>query len=152
MSSFQKFIAMIGSMCFSVIFILSGINRILNWNATEQMLVNAFLDSLSYTYEYAWIQPVFDVLLPWASTILVVATAVELVGGILLFVGVHVRFAALLLFLFLIPTTYFFHHFWFLQGPERELQMVMFLKNFALFGATLVFLAQGKGEAKKSPK
>ena len=152
MSHFQKFTAMIGRMCFSIIFILSGINKIINWNVTEQALINAFLDSLSYTYEITWIQPIFDLLLPSASTLLIIATAMEIVGGILLFLGIQVRFAALLLCLFLIPTTYFFHHFWFLQGSERELQMIMFLKNFALFGGTLILIAQGKGEAKKSPK
>jgi putative oxidoreductase len=45
----------------------------------------------------------------------------------------------------LIPTTMVFHHFWELQGADRALQMIHFMKNISILGGLLIVLALGKG-------
>jgi uncharacterized membrane protein YphA (DoxX/SURF4 family) len=76
---------------------------------------------------------------------LAMAATCEIVGGLLIFLGMWVRFGALILVLFLIPTTFLFHDFWQLQGPDRALEMTMFLKNLSIIGGLLILLAYGKG-------
>lgn len=120
----------------------------MNWDASEQFLVNQMLDVLSKSYHHDWAKSIFDHLLPLAPTLLVIATVVELLGGVLILLGIQVRFGALILALFLIPTTLLFHNFWDLEGKEMEIQMTMFLKNLAIFGGALAFLAFGKGPKK----
>ena len=58
-----------------------------------------------------------------------VAAAIEWACGLAILAGFRTRFAAWLLFLYLIPVTYFFHNFWAVQGQEQQMQMINFLKN-----------------------
>jgi len=142
---FQKFIAFLGRLFFSAIFILSGINKIMNWDATEQYLVNQMLDVLSKSYHQGWAKAVFDQILPLAPTLLVIGIIVELAGGLLVLLGIQVRLGAFLLALFLIPSTLLFHNFWALEGVAQQTQMIMFMKNLSIFGGALILLAFGKG-------
>lgn len=144
----QKFIGFLGRLCFSLIFILAGINKIMNWDATEQYLVNQMLDVLSKSYHHGWAKAIFDQIIPLAPTLLVIATIAELLGGLLVLLGIQARLGALILCLFLIPATLLFHNFWALEGKEMEIQMQMFLKNLSIFGGGLVILAFGTGPKK----
>lgn len=129
-------------------FIASGIAKIMNWDKMEQDLVNQMLDALSKSYQQGWAQAILDRTLPLAPTLLVAATIVELGGALLVLLGIQVRLGALMLCLFLIPTTYFFHNFWDLQGSAQQLQVIMFLKNLSIFGGGLVLVAFGSGQKK----
>lgn len=146
----QSFFGFLGRVCFSIIFIAAGINKIFNWDATEQYLVNQMLDVLAKSYDQGWAQALFDRILPLAPVLLVLATIAELLGGLLVLTGLQVRLGALILCLFLIPTTFLFHNFWALEGSQQELQMIMFLKNLSIFGGGLVLLAFGKGRKKQA--
>src|SRR5580692_6616471 len=73
------------------------------------------------------------------------AAAIELGCGLAVLVGFRTRFAAWLLFLYLIPVTYFFHNFWAAQGMEQQTQMINFLKNAAIMGGLLVLSVNGAG-------
>jgi putative oxidoreductase len=141
-------LAVIGRMCLSLIFILSGLQKLLDWQGTETYFVNSLLEVLNYTEGMPRVQEFIRYFTPYTSELLMAATAFELIGGFLLFLGLQVRFGAFLLALFLIPTTLVFHHFWFLMGPERDLQMIMFLKNLSIFGGLLYVLDMGKGVIK----
>lgn len=144
----QKFVGFLGRLCFSAIFIVAGINKIFNWDASEQYLVNQMLDVLAKSYHHGWAQSLFDQVLPLAPTLLVVGTIAELLGGLLVLLGIQVRLGAFILCLFLIPTTLLFHNFWNLQGAEQQTQMIMFMKNLSIFGGGLILLAFGKGRKK----
>ena len=67
--------------------------------------------------------------LPAPGVAIAIAAAVELGCGLAILAGFRTRFAAWLLFLYLIPVTYFFHNFWAVQGQEQQTQMINFLKN-----------------------
>ena len=142
---FQKFIAFLGRICFSLIFILAGINKIMNWDASEQYLVNQMLDVLSKSYHLPWVKSVFDNILPLAPTLLVIATIAELGGGLLILLGIQVRLGALIVALFLIPVTLLFHNFWALEGAQAQQERIMFMKNLSIFGGALILVAFGKG-------
>ena len=83
--------------------------------------------------------------LPAPGVAIALAAAVELACGLAILAGFKTRFAAWLLFLYLIPVTYFFHNFWAVQGQEQQTQMVNFLKNVAIMGGLLVLSVNGAG-------
>jgi putative oxidoreductase len=83
--------------------------------------------------------------LPAPGVAIALAAAVELACGLAILAGFKTRFAAWLLFLYLIPVTYFFHNFWAVQGQEQQTQMVNFLKNAAIMGGLLVLAVHGAG-------
>ena len=131
-----------GRLFLSVIFILSAINKIIDWQNTERGLVALFCDWHSYVTTPIW-QKFFSLLLPWCPFILVVVTVLELIGGVLVLIGYRARLGAILLLIFFIPITIFFHQFWFLEGQAKEMQYVYFLKNIAIMGGLLYVLAFG---------
>ena len=78
--------------------------------------------------------------LPLPSVALVIAIAVELGGGLLLVAGFRARIVAGVLAVFALATAVSFHsHF------ADQNQMIHFLKNFAMAGGLLQFVAYGAG-------
>ena len=152
MSGLQLLIIALGRMCFSLIFILGGIEKITNWESAELAVNTAFTDLFNYSIEYPSLQNLIQELIPHVSRLVLGATILELGGGILLFFGIQVRLASALLLVFLGCVTPLLHSFWRFEGPERELHTIMFLKNLALFGTTLMLLGYGKGGSKKQAK
>ena len=68
------------------------------------------------------------------------AVAIELGGGLLLLAGYRTRLVAAALAVFSIVTAFIFHH-----ALADQNQMIHFLKNFAMAGGLLQFVAYGAG-------
>jgi len=117
--------ALIGRIFLAAIFIISGFGKITGYAATAGYMAHAGL-------------PMVGVLLP--LTILT-----ELGGGLLLAFGFKARWAALWLFLFLIPTTLIFHKFWGIDPSMVQNMKTHFMKNFAIMGGMLMVFAFGPG-------
>jgi putative oxidoreductase len=72
----------------------------------------------------------------------------ELVGGIMLFIGILSRVSALGLLLFVIAATVLGHPFWTLADPgQAYLQLQQFLKNLAIIGGLFAIVCYGGGGA-----
>jgi len=82
---------------------------------------------------------------PLAGVAIACAAVLELAGGLAILVGFQTKIAAWLLFLYLIPVTFFFHNFWALQGMEQQDNMVHLLKNVAIMGGLVILAANGPG-------
>src|SRR5680860_1126718 len=66
---------------------------------------------------------------------------VPLTGVMILLGGLWADVGAILLVLFLVPTTFIMHAFWKEEDPQAEqMQMAMFMKNTALTGGALIVL------------
>ena len=74
------------------------------------------------------------------------AIAVEFLGGLALLTGFKARWAALAIFLFIIPTTLIFHNPAGLTGQEAQGQMIHLMKNLAIMGGMLMVFAFGPGK------
>jgi len=71
----------------------------------------------------------------------IVALIVELGGGVLLLIGYRTKLVAAVLAVFCVVTALVFHH---ALGDQN--QMIHFLKNFAMAGGLLQFVAYGAGK------
>jgi putative oxidoreductase len=83
--------------------------------------------------------------LPVPQLMAIGAILIELGAGLLLLVGYKARWAALAIFVFLIPTTLIFHNFWASPAAEFEMQQINFMKNVAIMGGMLMVWAFGPG-------
>jgi putative oxidoreductase len=117
--------ALIGRLLMSVIFLLSGMMKLMNLDQTVGYMASKGI--------------------PSARELAVVAGIAEVCGAVSLMFGFLARIGALGLFLYLIPTTWIFHSFWTYEGAEQQMQMVNFLKNIALMGGLLTLVAYGAG-------
>ena len=146
MKKWQKVFLFFGRIFISLSFILFAINKILSWQDSEKILTQKLGDWQSYLNS-PFLQRFITFLLNWTPALLLLIILAKLLGGLLLFFGKKIRFSSLLLGAFLIFTTFIYHPFWL---GEKEIQMVFFLKNMAIFGGLLYIIAYGdKKDVKK---
>jgi putative oxidoreductase len=112
--------SLVGRILLVLIFLNSGIDKIENFEGTAKFMA-----------QYG---------MPYTSLFLFGAIIFELAGSIFAILGYYTRFGALLLLIFLIPTTIIFH-----TNFEDPIQIIMFMKNLSMFGGCLVLLAMGPG-------
>ncbi len=141
MSSMRKFFLVVGRMFLAIIFLLAGVTKIFEWRGTEEKLIMTFSNWMNHVAHVDFLSATFEFLMPWAGLLLGIATFLEIAGGFLVFFGLAEKVGSVLLLIFLVPTTIIFHHFWFLEGAQHDLEMIMFLKNLGLIGGLMILLS-----------
>ena len=117
--------ALIGRVLLAAIFLVSGFAKVTDTDGTVAHMVKAGI--------------------PAPEILVWIAAAAELCGAAARISGFLTRLGAIALILFLIPTTYYFHDFWNLSGPEQVSQMANFMKNLAIAGGLTLLIAYGPG-------
>ena len=126
MTFFQNFLLFIGRLCFAFIFFLAGIDKVFQFNLLLAPLVTAKF--------------------PFAETGLIIMLLLELIAGILMFLGWKTRFGALLALISIGLVQCLFHSYWQLDvGMVVKAQGLIWM-NLALFGGGLMLLAVGPGK------
>lgn len=74
-----------------------------------------------------------------------VSSAIELVAGIALILGVATRYSALLLLLYVIVATVFAHRYWEYPAVAQTAQYFNLIKNLAVMGGLLLLFVTGAG-------
>ena len=121
----QNFAALAGRLLLALIFIISGYGKITGYTGTAGYMASKGI-------------PMVGLLLP--LTILI-----ELGGGLLIALGWKARWAAAVIFLFVIPVTLVFHNPAGLAPAEAQQQMIQLLKNLSIMGGMLGLFAFGPG-------
>ncbi len=147
----RMILTLLGRVSVSLLFIMSGIHKIFDWQGSERGLANAFCDWQSYMEHHETFHEIFMSALPWVPVILVFMVVVELLGGFMVLFGLRGRLGAFLLIIFLIPTTILLHQFWFLEGLKREVEFSIFLKNISILGGLFYVLCYGTKLREKEP-
>ncbi len=112
---------LMGRILFSMIFIGSGLNHLMNSQATAQ---------------YAETKGV-----PGAKPAVILSGLMILAGGIMVLLGWNRSIGAWLLVVFLVPTAFMMHAFWKETDPmAKQNEMAHFLKTLALAGAALLMV------------
>ena len=84
--------------------------------------------------------------LPLPSVAAVVALLIELLGGFALLAGYQARAAALVLAVFTLFASLFFHAFWSAPADQAFVTQLLFFKNIAIIGGLLSIVANGAGQ------
>lgn len=116
----MNYIPLIGRTFLAVIFLQSAIGKIFSFADTQQMMGDRGL--------------------PIPALLLLGNIVFQLVGGLSLVLGYRTRWGALILILFLIPTTLVFHNVFVDPGEQ-----IPFLKNLALIGSLMMVSYFGAG-------
>jgi putative oxidoreductase len=83
--------------------------------------------------------------LPLATAGAMLAIVIEIVGPLLLLVGLQTRRAALVLAGFTVLATVLFHNFWAMPAEQQFVQQLMFFKNLGVVGGLLALAGLGAG-------
>ncbi len=110
------YISYIGRILFSLIFLISGINKIMNFSATQKYLASKGM--------------------PLTGLLLVGAILLLLLGAFSIGLGYRSKIGTIALILFLVPATLIFH-----TNFSDQNQLIHFLKNLSLIGGLLIIYA-----------
>ena len=136
----KKVFLFVARIFFSLIFVIAGTSKVTHWQEAVNRLSLTFSKWYIHLEEVVMTMEIHEFLLARASIILGIATFFEVVGALMVLIGFRVRVGALLLLLFLVPTTLIMHPFWFGVGEEMQSELSVFLKNLSLIGALLYLL------------
>ncbi len=125
MEKLERFAPLVGRLLLAQIFLASGLNKIGAWEQTAGYMASKGM--------------------PLVPLFLIAAIVFEVAGGLSLALGYKVRLGAAALIVFLIPVSLIFHNFWTYEGMERQVQMIMFMKNLAIMGGLAVVVGRGAG-------
>ncbi len=83
--------------------------------------------------------------MPMPAVSAVIALIVEVAGGIALVIGFGTRTAALVLAVFTLVASFFFHAYWAAPAEQHMIVSLLFYKNIAVVGGLLFLVAFGAG-------
>ena len=115
----KKYLPLLARIFLSLIFLKSGIEKIIASDATQQYMQSKGVSPL----------------------LLIPTIVVLLLGSLSILLGYRSRIGALMLVGFLIPATLIFH-----TDFSQSLQEIQFFKNLGLIGGLLMVVAFGAGE------
>jgi putative oxidoreductase len=83
--------------------------------------------------------------LPLPTVAAATALVVEIVGSLALLAGFGTRIAALVLAVFTLVASFFFHAYWGVPADQAMVQQLLFFKNIGVVGGLLALAAHGAG-------
>lgn len=75
----------------------------------------------------------------------------EVIAGLMIALNVLARFFAILLIIFTLVATFYFHDFWNQAPPDNAKTLIDALKNLSLVGALFIIAGYGKGPRSVEP-
>lgn len=125
LNSLQNPLALVGRLLIALLFLPAGISKL-----------TGFAGAVGYIASKG---------LPMPSAGAAIALVVEIVGSLALIFGFGTRIAALVLAVFTLAASVFFHNYWGVPAEQAMVQQLMFFKNIAVVGGLLVLAAFGAG-------
>jgi len=120
----QDSTALAGRVLLALIFLWSGVDKTVHFSGALGYVLSAGL--------------------PLPDILLALSIVLELGGGLALIFGWKVRWAAALIFLYLIPVTAIFHNP-IGAGAHAQEQLIHMMKNLSIMGGMLMLVAFGPG-------
>ncbi|MFP4694494.1 MAG: DoxX family protein, partial [Halothece sp.] len=123
----MRYLPLFGRVFLALIFIHTAIGSITDFTGTQERIT--------------------EMGLPFPFVLLMGNIVFKLVGAISLILGFKVQWGAVILIIFLIPTTVVFHDFW--NNPDES---IAFFKNLGLIGGLLLLMNTGAGAVSLDPE
>jgi putative oxidoreductase len=123
--TFQNSLALTSRLLFVALFLPAGISKLTGFTGTV-----GYISSVG---------------LPLPTLGAALALVVEILGSFALLAGFGTRIAALILAVFTLVASFFFHAYWAVPADQAFVTQLLFFKNIALVGGLLALAANGAG-------
>lgn len=125
-STLENLFVLIGRLTLAALFLPAGLSKITGFGGTV-----GYIESVG---------------LPLAALGAIIAIVVEVAGGLALIAGLFTRISAIVLAVFTLLASVFFHAYWAVPADQAFMQQLLFYKNLAVVGGLLVLAAHGAGQ------
>lgn len=141
---FRTTILFLGRVCISLIFIATAFQKMLDWQGAELQFTTALHNLAGISGQKKWIKQGLDIVLAKPSFYFLIQTIIEFLGGVCIFLGLFVRFAAFILAWIVLGAIFLFYPFWLAQSVERASQMTLFLQQLSILGGLLLLMGYNR--------
>jgi putative oxidoreductase len=138
-----------GRILFAVLFVYTGATKLFAIQATADYIANKVpLPALLVPY-LAQLESMTGMTTP--QMLAIGAGAFEVIAGLMIALNFLARFFAILLVIFVVVATFYFHDFWNQAPPDNARTLIDALKNLSLIGALFIIAGYGKGPRSVEP-
>jgi putative oxidoreductase len=138
-----------GRILFAVLFIYAGATKLFGLQATADIIAAKVAIPAAVAPYATQLETMTGMSTP--HMLAIVAGAFEIIAGLMIAVNFAVRFFALLMVLFVIAVTFYFHDFWNQAAPENGQMLMDALKNLSIVGALFMIAGYGRGPRMAEP-
>jgi putative oxidoreductase len=138
-----------GRILFAVLFVYTGATKLFAIQATSDFIAAKVpLPALIVPY-LAQLESMTGMTTP--QMLAIGAGAFEVIAGLMIALNFLARFFAILLVIFVVVATFYFHDFWNQAPPDNARTLIDALKNLSLIGALFIIAGYGKGPRSVEP-
>ena len=124
-NALQNSLALVGRLLLAMLFLPAGIGKLAGFAGTVGYIASVGL--------------------PMPSMAAAIALIIEIGGSVALITGFGTRIAALILAVFTLVASFFFHAYWAVPADQQLVTQLLFMKNIAVVGGLLTLAAWGAG-------
>jgi len=132
-----------GRIVFAVLFIYSGATKLFDVQATAAAVAAKVVVPAVIAPYTAQLETATGMQLP--QLLAIVSGAWEILAGLMIALNVGVRFFSVLMIIYVLLVTFYFHDFWNQAPPDNGKTLVDALKNLSLIGALFMLAGYGRG-------
>jgi uncharacterized membrane protein YphA (DoxX/SURF4 family) len=132
-----------GRVLFAVLFIYSGATKLFDIQATAAAVAAKVVIPAAIASYTAQLETATGMQLP--QLLAIVSGAFEILAGLMIALNVGVRFFSILMIIYVMLVTFYFHDFWNQAPPDNGKTLVDALKNLSLIGALFMLAGYGRG-------
>ncbi len=137
-----------GRILFAVLFVYTGATKLFAIQATSDFIAAKVVIPAVLAPYTAQVETMTGMTTP---QMLAIGVGVfEVIAGLMIALNVLARFFAILLIIFTLLATFYFHNFW-SQTPANPKDIIDALKNLSLIGALFIIAGYGKGPRSVEP-
>ena len=126
----------VGRVLFSVLFIISGASKLFDIAATAEGIASKVVIPAVLTSYTTQLEGLTG--LPTAQMLAIAVGALEVICGLFIALNFGARIFSLMLVVFIVVATFYYHDFWNQTGAESQSNMIHALKNLSLIGALFI--------------
>ena len=138
-----------GRILFAVLFIYTGATKLFGIQATAAFIAAKVTIPAMLAPYTAQLETMTG--MPTPQLLAIVVGGFEILAGLMIAVNFLARFFAILLIIFVLAATFYFHDFWNQSAPENARTLIDALKNLSIVGALFMIAGHGRGPQNTEP-
>ena len=138
-----------GRILFAVLFVYTGATKLFAIQATSEFIAAKVAIPAVLAPYTAQLESMSGMSTP--QMLAIVVGAFEVIAGLMIAFNFLARLFAILLIIFVLVATFYFHDFWNQAPPDNARTLIEALKNLSLIGALFIIAGYGKGPRSIEP-
>lgn len=138
-----------GRILFTVLFVYTGATKLFAIQATSDFIAAKVAIPALFAPYMTQLEGLTGMTTPQMLAIGV--GAFEVIAGLMIALNFLARFFAILMIIFVLVATFYFHDFWNQAPPDNAKTLIDALKNLSLIGALFIIAGYGKGPRSVEP-